>query len=75
VVIHAPAPIARAGGLEKLLVTMFGERTGREVYAPIAWLDHAQRAASDAPGQALDKGKDLLKSGLGRLRGEVDAGH
>ncbi len=67
--ILAQALLARAGGLEKVLVELFGEEEGKKLYAPVAWLDSAKKNLRElTPGAAVDRGKELLDRGLGRLK-------
>jgi hypothetical protein len=66
------ALVARAGGLEKLLVTVLGPERAKQVYAPIAWMDRVrqgvgaltpEKRAQEAAG-TLDKAREAGGEGL-----------
>lgn len=67
-VILIRAAVARAGGLEKVLCRIFGDETGHQIYAPLAYLHHLNAAVADAGGEVKDAGKhglDAIKAKLG----------
>lgn len=64
-VILAQALLSRAGGVEALLVLFLGEESGKQLAAPLAWLERTRRGLARAsPASAVDKGKDVGKRGL-----------
>jgi hypothetical protein len=79
-VILGQALIARAGGPEKLLVTVLGPELAKELYTPLAWMDRVRQGmgevspeqvasgAGDALGAAREaggRGWEALKQKLG----------
>lgn len=79
------ALLARAGGLEVVLIQMLGPEKGKELYAPIAWMRRvrtqlgelgAEEVASKAEGalggirEAGSRGLDAIKGKLGLGRPE-----
>jgi hypothetical protein len=79
-IILGQALIARAGGPEKILVTVLGPERAKEIYAPLAWMDRVRQGmgevspeqvasgAGDALGAAREaggKGWEALKQKLG----------
>ncbi len=76
------ALIARAGGLEHILITLLGPEKAKEIYAPIAWMDRVrqglgelspEKLASESGG-ALDKAREAGSKGLDALRQKLGGG-
>lgn len=76
------ALIARAGGLEHILVTVLGPEKAKEVYAPIAWMDRMrqgmgaltpEKLAREAGG-TLDKAREVGGKGLDALKQKLGGG-
>ncbi|MFP2930695.1 hypothetical protein ACLESO_36955 [Pyxidicoccus sp. 3LG] len=71
-IILGQALIARAGGPEKILVTVLGPERAKQVYAPIAWMDRVRQGVgglsmdkvASGAGDTLDAAKDLGGKGL-----------
>jgi|GEM_PF-1483474 len=80
-VILGQALVARAGGLEPILVTVLGAERAKQVYGPIAWMDRVRQGVGqldpakvvrdeadvtlDKVREAGGKGMDALKQRLG----------
>jgi hypothetical protein len=67
-VILVRALVARAGGLEKILVTVLGEERAKQVYEPIQWMDRVRR------GVAAVKREDMVREAGGVLDKAREAG-
>lgn len=76
------ALLARAGGLESVLITLLGPEKGKEVYAPIAWMGRvhegvgalsAEALAHEAAG-TLEKAREAGGKGLDALRQKLGGG-
>lgn len=70
------ALLARAGGLEHLLVTVLGPERAEQVYAPVAWMNRVrqgmgaltpEKLAHEA-GDTLDKAREASGKGLEALK-------
>ncbi|AKJ04771.1 hypothetical protein ATI61_101156 [Archangium gephyra] len=81
-VILAQALIARAGGLENILVTVLGPEQAKQVYAPIVWMDRVyqgvgeltpEKVAHEAGG-TLDKVREVGGKGLDALKQRLGGG-
>jgi hypothetical protein len=77
------ALVARAGGLEKLLVTALGEERAKQVYEPLAWMDRVQRGLAEVKtggdavrkaGGVLDKAREAGRQGLNTLKEKLGGG-
>lgn len=76
------ALIARAGGLENILVTVLGPEQGKEIYAPIAWMDRVRQGVGELTpeklaheaGGTLDKAREAGGKGLDALRQKLGGG-
>jgi hypothetical protein len=66
------AMIARAGGLEKMLVSWLGPELGHKIYEPLAFFDHVREKVSAASHDTVDATKDASKRGLDIVRGKLD---
>jgi hypothetical protein len=53
------AMVARAGGMEKVMVALLGDEKGKAIYAKLTWMDRARHALS--PKNALDFVKEKIK--------------
>lgn len=81
-VILAQALIARAGGPEKLLVTVLGPERARQVYAPILWMDRVRQGVgavsldkvASGAGETLDTAKAVGSKGFEALRQKLSGG-
>lgn len=70
------ALVARAGGLEKLLVTVLGEEQAKQVYEPLVWMDRVQRGVAEVKtedvvreaGGVLDKAREAGNQRLDALK-------
>ncbi|ADO69754.1 conserved uncharacterized protein [Stigmatella aurantiaca DW4/3-1] len=70
------ALVARAGGLERILVVTLGEARGQQVYAPIVWLDRVQQGLAQASadtvvreaGGLLGKAREAGSQGVDALK-------
>lgn len=80
-VILVRALVARAGGLEKLLVTALGEERAKQVYEPLAWMDRVRRGLPEVKtggdvvreaGGVLDKAREAGHQGLNTLKEKLD---
>jgi hypothetical protein len=76
-IILVRALVARAGGLEKILVTALGEERAKQVYEPLAWMDRVQRGVAEVQtggdavreaGGVLDKAREAGRQGLNTLK-------
>lgn len=75
-IILGQALIARAGGLEKILVVALGPDLGKQLYEPIAWMDRVRQGVGglsrDAVGRGaedtLDAAKEVGSRGLEALK-------
>jgi hypothetical protein len=75
-VILARALVARAGGLEKILVTVLGEERAKQVYEPLVWMDRVQLGLAEVKtedvvreaGGVLDKAREAGNQGLSTLK-------
>jgi hypothetical protein len=76
------ALVARAGGLEQVLVTLVGPERAQQLYAPLTWMERVrqrvgefstERLASEA-GETLDKARDLGGKGLEALKQKLGGG-
>ncbi|MBN1210446.1 MAG: hypothetical protein JXB05_36670 [Myxococcaceae bacterium] len=76
------ALVARAGGLENLLVIVLGPERAKQVYAPIAWMDRVRQGvgaltpekfAHEAAG-TLDKAREAGGEGLEALKQKLGGG-
>lgn len=75
-IILVRALVARAGGLEKILVTVLGEERAKQVYEPIQWMDRVRRGVAAVKtedlvreaGGALDKAREAGQQGLSALK-------
>jgi hypothetical protein len=73
--ILAQALLSRAGGVEALLVLVLGEEQGKQLAAPLAWLERTRRGLANAsPASALEKGKDVGKQDLELLKKTTGVG-
>jgi hypothetical protein len=83
--ILARALVARAGGLEKLLVKVLGEERAKQVYEPILWMDRVRTGMAQVKPEAvvreaggvLNKAREAGSRGLGTLKDKLvgaDAG-
>jgi hypothetical protein len=63
------ALVARAGGVEKILITLLGEERARQVYAPLAWMDRVLQ------GLAAVKREDVVREAGGVLDKAREAGN
>ncbi|WP_257457669.1 hypothetical protein [Archangium lipolyticum] len=63
------ALVARAGGVEELLVTLLGEERARQVYEPVAWMDRVVQ------GLAAVKGEDVVREAGGVMDKALEAGN
>ena len=76
------ALIARAGGPEKLLITVLGPERAKQVYAPIAWMDRVRQgvgslsvdAVARGAGDTLDAAREAGSKGLEALKQKLGAG-
>jgi len=81
-VILAQALIARAGGPEKLLVTVLGPERARQVYAPILWMDRVRQGVgvvsldkvASGAGETLDAAKAAGSKGFEALKQKLGGG-
>ncbi|PTL77164.1 hypothetical protein DAT35_46490 [Vitiosangium sp. GDMCC 1.1324] len=75
-VILVRALVARAGGLEKILITVLGEERAKQVYEPIRWMERVQRGLAAVKtedvmreaGSVLDKAREAGHQGLSTLK-------
>jgi hypothetical protein len=63
------ALVARAGGLEKLLVTVLGEERAKQVYEPLVWMDRVRRGVAEV------KTEDVVREAGGVLEKAREAGN
>ncbi|QRO03058.1 hypothetical protein JRI60_52390 [Archangium violaceum] len=63
------ALVARAGGMEEILVTLLGEERARQVYAPVAWMDRVVH------GLAAVKSEDVVREAGGVMDKALEAGN
>ncbi|MFP2907555.1 hypothetical protein ACLESD_21390 [Pyxidicoccus sp. 3LFB2] len=71
-VILAQALIARAGGPEKILVTVLGPERAKQVYAPVLWMDRVRQGVgavsvdsiASGAGDTLSAAKEVGGKGL-----------
>ncbi|MDC0713749.1 hypothetical protein POL68_35105 [Stigmatella sp. ncwal1] len=76
------ALVARAGGLERMLVLVLGEARAEQVYAPIVWLDRVQQGLAASPADAVareagglvGKAREAGSQGLDALKGKLGGG-
>lgn len=68
-VILVRALVARAGGLEKILVTVLGEERAKQVYEPIRWMERMHK------GLAAVRTEDVVREAGGMLDKAREAGH
>jgi hypothetical protein len=81
-VILGQALIARAGGLEHILVTVLGPERAKQVYAPIAWMDRVRQGMSTVSvdtvareaGDTLNAAKEVGGKGLEALKKKLGGG-
>lgn len=83
-VILGQALIARAGGLEHILVTVLGPERAKQVYAPIAWMDRVRQgmstvsmdtdAVARGAGDTLNAAKEAGGKGLDALKKKLGGG-
>lgn len=81
-VILGQALIARAGGPEKLLVTVLGPERAKQVYAPIAWMDRVRQGVGSlsvdtvarGAGETLDAAREVGGKGLEALKQKLGGG-
>jgi hypothetical protein len=75
------ALVARAGGLEKILIHVLGEEQARRVYAPLVWMDRVRQGVAEVKteevmrqaGGVLDKARQMGREGLSSLKEKLDA--
>jgi hypothetical protein len=73
------ALVARAGGLEKVLIALLGEEQGKKAWQTVAWLERLQHEVAgvdeakliEGVGSVKDKGKELGGKGLQLLKEKV----
>ena len=70
---------ARAGGIEKLLATIFGEERAHDLNKPLSWLDRVRGGLSsfkpiEAVGAAGQTGLMSLKDKLEQITHTPDGG-
>ncbi|QSQ26124.1 hypothetical protein JY651_14850 [Pyxidicoccus parkwayensis] len=76
------ALVARAGGLENILVVVLGPERGKQVYEPIAWMDRVRRGVGSVSmdsvkkgaGDTLNAAKDMGGKGLEALKKKLGGG-
>ncbi|WP_434389761.1 hypothetical protein [Melittangium boletus] len=76
------ALVARAGGVEHILVTLMGPEKGKNVYAPLAWMDRVRQGVGELTteklaqeaGESLDKARALGGKGLDALKQRLERG-
>lgn len=81
-VILAQALIARAGGVEHILVTLLGPERARQVYAPIVWMDRVRQGVGSVNADSVKRGaedtlnaaKDMGGKGLEALKKKLGGG-
>ena len=73
------ALVARAGGLEKILVTVLGEERAKQVYEPILWMDRVRTGMAQVKtedlvreaGGVVDKAREAGNKGLSTLKDKL----
>ncbi|MBZ4417380.1 hypothetical protein [Myxococcus sp. RHSTA-1-4] len=68
------ALIARAGGPEKILVTVLGPERAKQVYAPITWMDRVRQGVGARASDTLDAAREAGGKGLEALKQKLGAG-
>ncbi|NMO20104.1 hypothetical protein HG543_35380 [Pyxidicoccus fallax] len=76
------ALIARAGGPEKIVVTVLGPERGKQVYAPIAWMDRVRQGVGGlsvdkvarGAGESLEAAREAGAKGLEALKQKLGGG-
>lgn len=76
------ALIARAGGMEKILIAVLGPERAKQVYAPIVWMDRVRQGVgaltpeklAHEAGDTLDKAREAGGKGLEALKQKWSGG-
>jgi len=78
-IILVRALVTRAGGLEKILVTVLGEERAKQVYEPILWMDRVRTGMARVKtedvvreaGGVMDKAREAGNKGLSTLKDKL----
>jgi hypothetical protein len=81
-IILGQALVARAGGLEKILVTVLGKERAKQVYEPILWMDRVRTGVAQVKtedvvreaGGVMDKAREAGNKGLSTLKDKLLGG-
>jgi len=71
-VILGQALLARAGGIEHLLLVVAGEERARRLSAPLEWRQRTREKLGSAPSQVVGQGKAMGAKGLDFVKDRVE---